>query len=244
MSYSALAPIYDKVMAHVDYDQWIGLIRRVCNRFSPGTAPTILELGGGTGTLGKRLETEGFSYTGSDLCFEMSRIAAGRQLPFACADARRLPFKRQFGLVIFLYDGINYLLTQEEYRRLFAEVHACLAPDGLFLFDITTQTNSLAYFRNRYECEDFGECYCMRHSWYDHDTSLQYNDFTLFYRDDEHPDLFVKKADHHRQKVLPGRTIQSWVPRTDYAIEGMWDGYTFRPATRHSERIHFLLRKK
>jgi SAM-dependent methyltransferase len=231
-------------MAHVDYDQWVGLIWRVCKRFMSGTTPSILELGGGTGTLGKRLATEGFSYSGSDLCFEMCATAVRRQLPFACADARRLPFKKQFGLVIFLYDGINYLLTHEEYRRLFSEVHKCLEPDGLFLFDITTQTNSLTYFVNRYECEDFDDCYCIRHSWYDRVSSVQYNDFTLFFRDKDHPDLFVKKTDHHRQKVFPGRTINELVPKSLFSIEGMWDGYTFRPASRHSERIHFLLRKK
>jgi hypothetical protein len=73
---------------------------------------------------------------------------------------------------------------------------------------------------------------------------MQYNDFTLFYRDKEHPDLFVKKTDHHGQKVFPGRTIHDLVPKTLFSIEGMWDGFTFRPGSRHSERIHFLLRKK
>jgi SAM-dependent methyltransferase len=244
VSYAALAPIYDRVMAHVDYEQWVWLIRRVCDRFAEGATPAILELGGGTGVLAQRLIAEGYSYAGSDVCFDMCREAVARRAPFACVDARRLAFRRRFGMIIFLYDGINYLLSKEEYQRLFAEVHGCLEPGGLFLFDITTQSNSLAYFLNRYECEDFDTCYCIRHSHYDRASSIQYNDFTLFYRDPERSGCFMKQTDHHGQKVLPHRTIRSWVPRELFSVEGTWDGFSFHPAHRHSERIHFLLRKK
>ncbi len=41
----------------------------------------------------------------------MSQEAVKKNIPYFCADARLLPVKKQFDVVLFLYDGINYLQT-------------------------------------------------------------------------------------------------------------------------------------
>ena len=55
MKYNALAPVYDKVMRHVNYDDWVKLIKKINSTYFLDTIPRIFEIGGGTGTLGKKL---------------------------------------------------------------------------------------------------------------------------------------------------------------------------------------------
>ena len=192
MKYEALAPIYDRLMSHVEYDQWADLIGKVIGKYLPVQDPAILEVGAGTGILGEMLTSLGFCYTGSDLSLPMCKEARRRNLPVFCADARSIPIKKQFHLAIFLYDGINYLQTIQDYKILFSEVHKCLTPNGLFLFDITTETNSLRHFIDYLDFEEFGGDSLVRHSYYIKNKALQYNDFTIFRRSQSKPPLYEK----------------------------------------------------
>lgn len=243
--YTALAPLYDRLMSHVDYSLWKALISRVVHKYLGRKNARIFEIGGGTGCLGDQLSREGFTYTGSDLSFSMCLQASKvRGLPFFCADGQHLPVSNLFDLVIFLYDGINYLKTKESYRDLFTQVNQCLVNNGLFLFDVTTESNSMAHFMDSFDCEDFGDAYYIRHSYYDRLKLLQYNDFTVFLRDHENRNLFSKHNERHAQKVLSVNEIKKRIPSDLFSIEGIWDGFSTKPAHRRSERIHFLLRKK
>jgi SAM-dependent methyltransferase len=242
-SYTALAPIYDRVMAHVEYTEWFGLLQRIIARYSTVPEPRMFEIGGGTGVLGSMLKAEGFRYCGSDLSPGMCSVAVEKQLPFLCADARALPVTGPFDLLFFLYDGINYFVSGNEYRSFFAEALRVLAPGGLLLFDVTTATNSSRYFSNTIDVEDFGDVYYIRHSYYDRYECIQHNDFTIFSQQDE-SELFAKRLDCHAQKIFSVDDIRSFVPEDTFDVVGIWDGYTFKRHNRQSERIHFLLRKR
>ncbi len=243
-AYGAIAPVYDRLMAHVEYDRWMGLIKAVCRRYCRGTKSSIFEIGGGTGTLGRMLMRCGFPYIGSDASAAMCTVACEKRLPFFCADGRRLPLRRSFDLIIFLYDGINYLRKENDYRRLFTEVSQCLDSNGAFLFDVTTEANSLAHFYDYIDFEDYGDASYIRHSYYNHSKKFQHNDFTIFRRVNNAPGYYTKHTERHVQRVLSPAEITRLIPSDTFAIEGVWDGFSRKPATRNSERIHFLLRKK
>jgi SAM-dependent methyltransferase len=274
VKYGALAPIYDRLMSHVGYHRWHLFIEEVVQRFSRTQRPLIFELGAGTGVLGERLAAAGFSYIGSDLSFPMSRQAKNRANRVACADCRRLPLKpsASFDLVLFLYDGINYLMHKDDYQRTFSEVHMHLKPGGLFLFDITTVFNSVRNFSDYIDADDVGAHFYFRHSYYNPVKSMQYNDFTIFSRtgdnetDAETPSLallyeagapavavqfgngmnavYRKDTEHHEQKVFPVSVIRGFVQRRLFDVVGVWDNFTFKKHTSRSERVHFLLRKR
>ncbi len=244
MVYTSLAPIYDRVMSHVDYGEWLSLIRRVIRRYSSTPNPSIFEIGGGTGKLGEKLRRAGYTHVGSDLSFAMCREAIRRGRHPVCADGRRLPVKAQFGLFLFLYDGINYLLTAADFDALIREVHRCLTPGGLFLFDITTEANSRRYFVNLLDCEDFGDVTYIRRSYYDELSHIQHNDFVIFVRTDDEEPYFQRFDEQHVQRVLRPEVLRSWIPSKLFDVLGIWDGFSFRRYTRTSDRIHFLLRAK
>jgi SAM-dependent methyltransferase len=241
--YDALAPIYDRIMSHVDYDAWARLIDRIVRKYIRVRNPSILELGGGTGVLSSLLIQRGFRYVGSDLSFSMCAIARRRNVPIVCADARAVPVKRKFDLVCFLYDGINYLRTLEEYALLFSQARECLSPGSFLLFDITTETNSLNHFRNHLEHEDWDDYAYVRRSYFIKENAEQRNDFTIFRRLSPDAPLYEKKTECHCQKVFGADAVARAVPASLFTIEGMWDGFSFRRGGSYSERIHFLLKR-
>jgi len=244
MQYEALAPVYDRLMGHVEYDEWADLILRVASRYGAGRNTDILELGAGTGVVGSMLRDMGYSYIASDRSFSMCRVANDkRSLPVCVADARRLPFLKRFGMVLFLYDGINYLHTMDDYRKLFASVYDVLAPGGLFLFDVTTRENSMRHFLNYLDFEDYGDFSYVRESYFEIAKSIQHNDFTIYRRSEENPDYYKKYTETHRQKVYSVPEIERMIPAKRFETLGIWDGYSFRRYTVRSLRVHFLLRK-
>ena len=243
MRYDALAPIYDRLMYHVEYDEWIELIAKVVNRYGRND-PKILEIGAGTGVVGSLLKGMGYRYTGSDLSIAMCREAKRlRGVPVCAADARHLPFRQCFDVALFLYDGINYMMTLDEYRKLFASVYDVLLPGGLFLFDITTQENSLRHFIHYIDFEDYGDVSYVRRSYFDDIRLIQHNDFTIYrLSDDSHP-YYEKFIETHVQKIFSVPEIEKAVPPKRFEVLGIWDGFMFKKYSNKSLRIHFLLRK-
>jgi SAM-dependent methyltransferase len=231
-------------MSHVDYGEWLRLIQQVVERWLPSPAARVLEIGGGTGALGALLKRAGHHYTCSDRAFGMCRVAAGRALSPFVADGRALPLKAQYDLLLFLYDGINYLGSREDYDALFSEAGRVLTAGGLFLFDVTTEANSLAYFRDWLTFEDFAEACYVRHSYYNPKDRVQHNRFTIFTRSPRAEALWERSEEHHRQLVLAPATIRSYVPRALFEVVGMWDGFSQRRWSARSERVHFLLRRR
>ncbi|MBD3390381.1 MAG: methyltransferase domain-containing protein [Chitinivibrionales bacterium] len=244
--YSSLAPLYDRIMAHVEYRSWLRLTREIIATYLGENPPRVLEIGAGTGTLGRMLLNERLSYFGSDNSFAMCAEARKKGLPFFCADGRRLPVKGPFDLALFLYDGINYLLDRSDFERVFHETHSCLRDGGLLLFDVTTESNSLRHFYDYLDFEDYGESAYVRHSYYEPKSACQYNDFTLFVRaGNEGADAhYQKQRERHVQRVRSVDEIRGIIPGGRFAVVGVWDGFSFKRYSSRSDRIHFLLRKK
>jgi ubiquinone/menaquinone biosynthesis C-methylase UbiE len=232
-------------MSHVDYEAWFVFIQKILSRYLPTGNPSILEIGGGTGTIGKLLKKHGVKYFGSDVSFHMCAEAHTKDVPFICSDARHIPIKTTFDLLFFLYDGINYLIEQKDYSIFFKEAALRIRSNGLLLFDITTRTNSMKHFQNYMDYDDLGDCAYIRHSYYEPTSYYQFNDFTLFRRCTENsaPGLYNKFVEHHIQKVYTPQEIINMVPKADFEIEEIWDSFSFRKFSSRSERIHFLLRK-
>ena len=246
MSYDIIAPYYDMVMDHVDYTEWYDLILAVVSRYRMKTPVALLEIGGGTGTLGKMLDGKKnfFRYTGSDLCFNMAVEARGKGLPFFCADGCALPVRESFEMAIFLYDGINYLQSLSAYRQLFFSVARCLKPGGFFLFDITTRENSLSNFFDLFDYQELDGTSIIRHSYFLPRKNIQKNDFLFFKPVDGKKGHYIKHSETHSQKVFAPGQLENVISDSPFFCRGIWDGCTMQPYSVTSERIHFLLQKK
>jgi len=131
--YERILPFYElEVVGRRDLDFWKGL----CRRFRPGS---VLEIGAGFGRVTAAITPLTDLAVGLEPSIAMLRRARRRassgRLAFVSGDARRLPFKQRFDLVIAPDDPLCHVTSLEERRAALWEIAACLAPGGRLVLE-------------------------------------------------------------------------------------------------------------
>lgn len=240
--YTSLAAGYDVVMAHVDYELWAEFIRGLLQRHAPG-ARDVLELGCGTGSFALALQPlGGYRYVATDASEKMLRVARAKaDLEQASVEFEQLDFT-EFRIdqppdaILLLYDGINYLLEPEGVAAVLASAHASLGTDGLFILDVSTPSNSennAAYFEDRGVEAEFSY---IRTSRYDPERRLHVTRFEMTVEGE-------KSVEEHVQRAYSMEEMQQLIAAAGWAEATAYDGFSTAPATRKTERIHWVLKK-
>ncbi len=160
-SYRALASVYDRLNAEVDYTAFADHYERMFARF--GITPSlVLDLGCGTGSMTLEMAARGYDMIGIDASPDMLARAYERMyadgksgILFLQQDMRSFELYGTVGAVISSLDCVNYLTGEDDLERCFALVHNYLDPDGLFLFDVNTPYKFRhVYGDNAYVLED------------------------------------------------------------------------------------------
>lgn len=239
-AYSRLAKIYDHVMRHVDYDHWADYVESVFRRH--GFFPRrILDLACGTGTLALEMASRSYMMSGVDGSSAMVAQAcrkaeeAGKEIRFETGDLRRLDGLPTFEGVLCLYDSLNYMMTLEDMALALDQIHRLVEPAGLFIFDVCTETNSLAYFRDSTHREKGDGFSYVRRSFYD--DGVQVNAFEI--RFEGSPEVY---SEEHRQQIYPLEDVEHTVERSSFHLEAAYDGFGFSDPSEISDRVHFVLR--
>jgi SAM-dependent methyltransferase len=110
----------------------------------PGAGKAILELGCGSGRTLIPLARDGWRVTGVDASQKMldrcearlARVAAAADVQLVRGDFRAIRLGKRFPLVICPFNAFMHLYSREDVERFLAVVHAHLAPNGLFAFDV------------------------------------------------------------------------------------------------------------
>ncbi|MEX2535359.1 MAG: class I SAM-dependent methyltransferase [Trueperaceae bacterium] len=139
--FSALADIYDQIMADVEYDEWLYFILSQAGMRGFRKGP-VLDLGCGTGNITIPLAERGLDPTGVDSSVEMLAVARRKapELDWRNADFTSFALERRFSLAVSIFDSLNNLLTKEQFLAAANRVREHLLPGGLFLFDVNTTT--------------------------------------------------------------------------------------------------------
>lgn len=252
--YSALAAGYDVVMQHVDYALWAEYVLELIDAHAPH-ARSVIELGCGTGSLALEVqeraheitgEERGFRYLATDGAGEMIRVAEAkaRMAGTAIGDLR---FEQReffdsvegetFDVVLLLYDGLNYLLEEEEVEVLLRRMAALANPRGIVIVDQSTPANSLnneEYFADEGKVGDFA---FVRRSQYDRERRLHITEFDLTVEGEN----FVE---HHIQRAYTYGEMLALISRSPLTVEAAYDGFSADPAGDEAERIHWVLRRE
>ena len=238
--YQGLAPIYDHVMAHVNYGEWAAYIDALFTHFAPDTTH-VVDLACGTGNVSFALHRLGYEVTGVDRSEAMLQVArekvAGTDVEFVQQDLRQLAGLGPFDAATCLYDSINYLLAPADIDAALRGAQSIVQPGGLFVFDICTERNSLRYFRNMRHSECGPGFSYERHSIYDPAKHLQSNHFRIR-RDGS--DVALEET--HVQRIYPVAAIADRVEASAWGLLALCDGFTFDEGTEDSDRVHFVLR--
>ena len=136
--YDKFAAVYNRHWGEASLGWFPQMERLVLRKLDPGSI--ILDACCGTGQFARKLSAEGFRVVGVDASFEMLRHAAVNApgCEFICADIRSFCLSGKFDAAVSLYDSFNHLLTLDDLESAFLNVSSCLAPGGVFAFDLNT----------------------------------------------------------------------------------------------------------
>ncbi|WP_425145590.1 class I SAM-dependent DNA methyltransferase [Deinococcus sp.] len=138
--FSALASVYDAIMADIDYSQWADYILGYARAegLSPGTA---LDLACGTGAITAELQRRGLEVVGLDGSAEMLAAARARlpETRLVQADLRTFELEERFDLVTCVFDSLNNLTDSADLGRALKRAAAHLQAGGLLAFDVNTR---------------------------------------------------------------------------------------------------------
>ena len=233
-AFAELAPYYDNIMEHVNYDRW----------FTVATSLTVLlpgpfrhvDLACGTGVLLKRLRRAGWNSVGLDLSFAM--VKAGRKdtpsLPVGMADLRALPLNGCVDYATCLFDSVNFLTSFDDVVRAFREVHRALTPHGLFYFDIVTERMVTEHFEGQEWTEDNGRFSTTWRSSYSRKTSIA----------DTHVRVNTGDAvGTVSERIYTQDEIKGALAAAGFGVLGLFDAHSWKAPTRRTVRIDVIAAK-
>jgi hypothetical protein len=144
---------------------------------------------------------------------------------------------KKYGSALCLYDSINYLTEIGKILNLFSNVWSLLDEDGIFIFDISTEYNSI---QNAIAMNTKGKCgdyKFVRRSYFLRDERTHINEFEI----EKDGEKFFEK---HIQRIYKISEIEDAVKKTGlFEVVARYKNFTFSEGNEWSERVHFILKK-
>ena len=259
-SYGAIAHVYDKLNAEINYAAWAGFVERCFDRFLKDPPSLLLDLACGTGNMTLELAKRGYDMIGVDGSEDMlseAYLRKGEQenILYLQQDMRTFELYGTVGAVTCCLDSLNYLLTEDDLRQCFACVHNYLDPNGLFIFDMNTPFKFRnVYGNNAYILEDeliYEPLYegeeeervpflCAWQNTFSSESGICDFDLSLF---EEMPDGSYRRSDEHQQeRCYEWDTVKTALEECGFTILGNYADYDFSPVTDTTERWYICAR--
>lgn len=246
--YDAIAHVYDRLNAELDYGAWADFVEANFARHLPARPELVLDLACGTGSMTHALAARGYDMIGVDRSPEMLSEAyarAGEVMPlFLCQDMRSFELYGTVGAVVCCLDSINYLIGEGDLDRCFAAVHNYLDPDGLFLFDVNTPYKfAHIYGDNAYILEDEIDgraVWCGWQNSYDAETGLCDFFLTLFEEDEDGRYSRTEETQHER--CFGHDALLAALERAGFAHLGTYADFAFSAPGDTTERWYIAAR--
>jgi SAM-dependent methyltransferase len=149
--YSTLAELYHEMYQHIfDYEKEFEFYHGTLNKIN---IHRIIEIGCGTGLLGKHFIGHGYDYTGLDISEAMIEIARRENKTgcFMVGDMRSLERGPVYEAVLLTGRTSGYLIHNREILDTLSGIYDILPPHGLFLLDIFDAEKLFGNFKDTSE---------------------------------------------------------------------------------------------
>ncbi len=257
-AYGAIARVYDRLNAEINYAAWADFVEACFLRYLPKKPALVLDLACGTGSMTLELRARGYDMIGIDRSPDMLCVAYERAdaqnlggLLFLCQDMRDFELYGTVGAISCCLDSINYLLDPRDVKKCFAAAHNYLDPDGLFLFDVNSPYKfENIYGDNAYVLEDEMTdedgntlaVYCGWQNHYDHDSHICTFDLSLF---EEQPDSsYVRADEQQKERCYTKEELCALLSQTGFEVLGVFGDWNFSEPQAACERYYFVARAK
>ncbi len=233
--YEILYQFYSYLMKDIDYNFWANYLNDLIK--DENLIPNqILEIAAGNGTLANILSQliDKKIYL-CDLSKTMLRDLS-TNFPKTVCDMRLLPFSAKFDLIYSTFDSVNYLTSKKYLLQFFKEINRVLSDNGVFLFDVSLEKNSITNVEFFNRIENLGDIQFQQKSKYLPKKRLHINEFFIFSEGRE----FYEK---HVQKIYPLIEYFNLLEKVNLYAVACYEAFTFENATEDSERAQFIVRK-
>lgn len=237
--YTVMAPFYDHLLRHVDYDQWYEYIKTIMYTYCVKHG-AVLEIGTGTGKFGSKFSKDRVEITGIDLSLDMLKNASSRahgNFRIINADARNFYFKKSFNFIFSVHDTLNYLTSMTDINTVFSNIKKHMDSDSIFMFDITTEYNIRRYFHLQSETFKINNHTIVWDNKYDSENRLIYSYIKIFKPDS------TMIAETHVQKIHTVDEIQKSLLNNGFQIIDVFGDYTFEEINDETVMINFITRR-
>lgn len=245
--YSGLAAIYDQLMSGIDYDEWASCVSMLVERHGGVPGAQALDLACGTGSTTLALARTGYTVTGLDLSGEMLQAARKKAetaglpgISYLQADMRNFSLAEPVALAVSFQDGINYLLSEEDFYAAALAVYRSLLPGGLFIFDI----NRVEKLHGAQSALAWADSPDFTLVW---ETSFAGADIweialTGFSRTEN--GLYAKFREVHQERVIPEREVLAVLQSAGFTLTASYGAFTLEPPHSSTRRVFYVARKE
>lgn len=244
--YTRFAVAYDEMMENVDYVRWANYIDKLFDLYNYHPK-RLLNIACGTGSVDTLLARKGYEMSGIDLAREMllwakeKAEASNVHLRLWQQDMRYLTVAKPYDAALCLYDSINYIVTEDELKLVFYKVFDALVPQGMFIFDVTTEHNIVKHFHRQTFAENFDNFSYIWKNLYLHKDKLCKTILTFFLKEGDH---YQKYDELHVQKIFSIDQVKKLLDEAGFKMLSAFESFTFDKWRRSSERINFTAVKK
>lgn len=233
--YTLLAPYYDDLMSHINYEGWSAYIIDNILNYKKNNS-RVLEIAAGTGQMSAYIRKVFSKLYVTEYSPEMLKVNSPKGLAVAC-DMGSLPFRPLFDAVYCTFDSVNYVLSKLKLLNLLREINRVLTPGGIFCFDVSLEKNSLKYEKAVIYNDDLPEAIISQKSCYNRKSRIHYN---YFYFASEHGEILYEK---HKQKIYPFEVYRELFIRTGFELLKCYKAFTYKKGKDSDERVFFIIRK-
>ena len=247
--YEAVAKVYDKLNADIDYGAWADFIEKCFAKYLTAKPEIVLDLACGTGRMTRELAARGYDMIGvdgsEDMLSEAMYSYEREGILYLLQDMREFELYGTVGAVVCCLDSINYLTDEKDLLSCFETVHNYLDPDGLFVFDV----NSPYKFKNIYgdnayiledEDEDGKAVFCGWQNSYDEASGIC--DFYLSIFEEDEDGAYIRSDEHQRERCYDFATLRKSLETAKMELLGVFSDYEFSEINDTDERWYIVAR--
>lgn len=236
--YTVIAPYYDTILRHVDYQEWYEYLVAVMERHA-ARRESILELGCGTGRFGAKFSGDGYTVYGADRSLDMLRVARERafmNFRIFCADITAFRLAKPFDFIFSVHDTVNYLLEYSDIVNMFRCVRDAMHGESVFMFDVTTEYNIYRNFDGQTSKSLIRNGSIEWGNRYDAGKKLITSTLRLT-RNGE------SSVEEHVQRIYEADEIRGLLAESGLAVREVYGDYTFDPPREDTIMVNFITKR-
>lgn len=205
-AYSALARVYESLIADEKYREWAEYVVRKIKSEAPSECG--IDCASGSGYFTRALKRAGLDVCGVDFSAEMlseaQRLSAkeGLKIDYYLMDMTALKGFKKVDFITVINDGINYV-PRERLIKAFKSFYRALNGGGILYFDVSSEYKLKNVIGNNMFGEDSDDC---AYLWFNRlGDGFVDMDLTVFTREGE---LFRRREESHREFIYTEKELR------------------------------------